>query len=158
MVRVAVLFFLMLSSTAVFAARKKWTSSDFETAIQGLNLVLEGGAWCGLSPEDARHLMLPLRPAWENSLKDLAKRPSLAKDKQQALACKSSCTCGLWIVLYGLRPGLAPSELERLRKYQRETTRTEREACMKKRTDLCTTLLPEMKRVADRNFKSEGAF
>jgi hypothetical protein len=155
---IALLISFMVSNGAVFAAGKKWTPIDFESAIQGLNLVLEGGSWCGLTPEDARHLMLPLRPAWEDSLKELGKPSSLVNHKKQALNCKSTCTCGLWIVVFGHRRGLSPVELDRLRQSQRETTRTEREVCMKKRTDLCKSLLPEMKRIADQEFKSDAAF
>lgn len=155
---IACLVSLVISSGAVFAGVKKQSPLDYEVAIQGLNLVLEGGAWCDLKPEDARHLMLPLRPAWEKSLKALAQRKSLHPERRAALQCKSSCTCGLWIALFEKRPGLSSSELERIKKIQREATPEERQACMKRRSDLCKTLVPELKKIADREFKSEGAY
>lgn len=148
----------LLSSQAVFAGGKKWSSPDLEIAVQGLNHVIEGGTWCGLKPEEARHLMLPLRPAWEHSLKALGKRSSFAAERKQALACKSTCTCGLWGVLFDHKPGLKKGEMDLIRKQQKESTPADRQTCLKKRTDLCTTLLPELKKVADSEFNSEGAF
>jgi hypothetical protein len=149
---------ILLLGQAVFAAGKKWSSPDLEIAVQGLNHVIEGGTWCGLKPDEARHLMLPLRPEWEQSLKALGKRSTLAAEKKQALACKSTCTCGLWIVLFDHKPGLKPGEMDLIRQHQKSTTPEDRQSCLKKRADLCTSLLPELKRVADKEFKSEAAF
>jgi hypothetical protein len=155
---IAFLVSLVISSGAVFAGVKKHPPPDYELAIQGLNLVLEGGTWCNLKPNDARHLMLPLRPAWENALKDLTQRKALPSERKKALQCKSSCTCGLWTALFEKRSGLSPSELERIKKHQRETKQEERQACLSRRVDLCKTLLPELKRIADRDYRSEGAY
>ena len=148
----------LLPGQAVFAGGKKWSSPDLEIAVQGLNHVIEGGNWCGLKPDEARHLMLPLRPAWEQSLKALGKRSSLAAERKQALACKSTCTCGLWIVLFGHKPGLKKDEMDLIRQHQQDTSMSDRLSCLKKRTDLCTSLLPELKKVADSEFKSDAAF
>jgi hypothetical protein len=148
----------LLSSQAVFAGGKKWTSPDLEIAVQGLNDVIEGGTWCGLKPDEARHLMLPLRPAWEQSLKALGKRASFTEERKQALSCKTTCTCGLWIVLFDHKPGLKKGEMDLIRQLQKNTSPEDRQSCLKKRTDLCTSLLPELKKVADSEFKSDAAF
>ena len=158
MQQIAILISLVISIPAVFAEGKKWTAPDLEVAIQGLNHVIEGGSWCDLKPEEARQLMLPLRPAWENSLKDLVKRSTLASQKKQALSCQSTCTCGLWLVVFDHQPGIKKDEIDRIRKQQKDSTPADRLACLKKRAELCKTLLPELKRLSEKEFKSEGAF
>ena len=155
---IALLIHLFISCHANFAHGKKWTAPDLEVAVQGLNRVLEGGQWCDLKSDEARQLMLPLRPAWENSLKELTKRTPLASQKKMALACQTTCTCGLWLVIFDHQPGLKKAELDQIRNQQRNMTPSGRDACLKKRTDLCKSLLTELKLTAEKEFKSEGAY
>lgn len=151
-------FFFLISISAVFAAGKNWTLVDYEIALRGIDRSIQGEPWCQLKPDEARHLLLPLRPLWEETLKKTRKRMSLAALRTQAKKCSKNCTCDLWALVLDEKPGSFPEERALLRAKTKSESRNKNDVCLRARQDLCRTLLPELRASADRDYRSESNF
>jgi hypothetical protein len=151
-------FSVLISSPAVFARPALERALDHETALRGLSEVIDGGEWCSLGTGEAKTLLLPLRPLWEESLKEVARKSTMRALIKRSKKCETECTCGFLATVLEKKKNRNRTLIDALEKREKSTSKELKLACLRKRKDLCKTLLPRLRKVAEKEYRSEGNF
>ena len=173
MIKFALILLLLVNSsvksaalaapTSVMLSEKKllqtFSLEDFETAILGLSSAIEGKDWCGATVENAKLMMLPMRPIYEKKMATEKKKRSIASLLKHAHHCQEACLCPLYLELLSGRKGVSKTDLESIQASAKETSINDQARCLKRSVRLCKTpLLPSLRAIGLKEYHAEGAY
>jgi hypothetical protein len=153
----------LAAPTSVMLSEKKLLQTfgleEFESAILGLSSAIDGKDWCGATVENAKLMMLPLRPIYEKKLALEKKKRSTSSILKSAQHCKETCLCSLFLELLSNRKGLSKTALDSIQAQAKEIGPIEQAACLKRSISLCKTpLLPSLRAIGLKDYHAEGAY
>jgi hypothetical protein len=116
------------------------------------------GGGCKISAEEAKALIQPLRPLWDEKVK--IPSPALWKRKEALVkkweSCSTHCLCPAYASALDAA-GLPPAQGKSIRAKAAAQTEKQRLACAKKSTSLCKSSLMDYLRAESAQYQAESS-